>query len=92
MKNRPLSGQQMKKMIAEQTESGLSVRKWCRQKDINHSTYCSWISIIRKAAEKDSSGTQGNELAQSYFIPVEVLEEVTPAVVQADNANTAMGP
>jgi len=41
---------QWQKLIREQSESGLSIREWCRRNDISHGKYYYWQRVIREEA------------------------------------------
>ncbi|WP_025642761.1 IS66 family insertion sequence element accessory protein TnpA [Schnuerera ultunensis] len=41
---------QWQKMIKDQSESGLSIREWCRENDISHGKFYYWQRVIREEA------------------------------------------
>ena len=41
---------QWQELIREQSESGLSIREWCRRNDISHGKYYYWLRVIREEA------------------------------------------
>jgi len=41
---------QWQELIREQSESGLSIREWCRRNDISHGKYYYWQRVIREEA------------------------------------------
>lgn len=41
---------QWQKMIKDQSESGLSIKEWCRENNISHGKFYYWQRVIREEA------------------------------------------
>lgn len=41
---------QWQKIIKDQSESGLSIREWCRSNDVSHGKFYYWQRVIREEA------------------------------------------
>lgn len=65
--NNDFKTKQWMQRIKECRESGLSVRKWCRQNNLCEQTYYSWLRKLRALAIE--SGT----VSTSKFVPIDQM-------------------
>ena len=61
---------QWAEMVRSRNESGLTVREWCRQNDINLKTYYYRLKRLRQAV--------CNEIERHDIVPVKAISETEP--------------
>src|SRR5699024_10127133 len=72
---------QWQELIREQSQSGLSIREWCRRNDMSHGKFYYWQRIIREEA-LIKAGTLA-VTGQTQFV------EVKPSVAEIKSNNQA---
>lgn len=76
------------KLIIECRQSGLSDYQWCRQRDINPSTFYNWVSKLRKSGYTfpDSQSKSVGTAVVQEVVKLDVAEQEVSSPVIGQNA------
>ena len=74
---------QWQKMIKDQSESGLSIREWCRKNNFSHGKFYYWQRVIREEA-LIKAGTLA-VTGQTQFV------EVKPSIAEVKSKSNNQG-
>lgn len=69
---------QWQKVIKDQSESGLSIREWCRSNDVSHGKFYYWQRVIREEALIKAGTLAVTGQAQFVEIKSSVVESPKP--------------
>ncbi len=68
-------------LIKERTESGMTVREWCHDRNIKESRYYYWLRILRRKAVENTEQTP--QISPFVELPAGICQEQFPASAAA---------
>ena len=69
-----VSAERWAMLVKERMESGMTVREWCRERNIKESQYYYWLKILRRDAVEDKE--QGRQVSPFVELPAVCQEQI----------------